>query len=95
LLGLIDMGRCGIPGLIGIWASGSFETEEPLLKTRGRRVGIWSDIIGGVFSELKVLDTMIGLAFRPSYVPWLEEPILDDFRCRGSGREGEFCRSGW
>jgi hypothetical protein len=94
LLGLIDIGKCGTPGLMGIWGSGSLEIEEPLLKTRGRRVGICSDIMGGVFSELKVLDTMIGLALRPSYVPWLEEPILEDFRCRGSGREGDCCRSG-
>lgn len=59
------------------------ETEEPLLKMRGRRLGIGSDM-AGAGPSLKLLEVINGLARRPSRgdVALLNESILDDFVCR-------------
>lgn len=65
------------------------ETEEPLLKMRGRIVGIGSDIVGGAPSP-KLLDTINGLARRPSFgdVGFPEESMLDGLDKGGCGLSG-------
>lgn len=62
---------------------GSEEAEEPLLKMRGRRLGICSDMTG-VGPSPKLLETINGLARRPSRgdVAFPDESILEDFVCR-------------